>query len=689
MTCGRSLTALLAGMLTAGVCAAQAVTPSISALNPSSVPAGSGAFALSVLGSNFQNGATVFWNGLGLQTSFTSSGQLVASVPASLISSIGSATVWVVNPGDVPSSRTTLTITGPVLSVVTLSPLPSGTAGQAYAQTLAASGGVPPYTWSAGAGMPAGLVINPATGAITGTPSAVGMFSFPVQVTDSTKLVVTQNFVLTINPPPLTITTIPPLFDGIVGTAYSETFSASGGRPPYQWSIISGSSGGLALNPTSGTLQGTPQTAGTFTFTIQVADNVGARVSQSFSLTVTPPSLTILTNATLPPGVVGAVYNQQFSVIGGTSSYTWSLIAGNVPGLAFNASQAALSGAPTTPGQFSFTLQAKDSGGLTAIRTFTISIGPAPLTITTETQLSDGILGASYSFQMSAAGGVPPYTWSATGLPDGLSIDANLGTISGTTSVAQPPPFAVRVIDSARASATNQFRINVSLPPVPAVSISGLTSTVAPAQQFNLQVTLDSIFPTAISGQAILTFSPEVGIGDGTIQFSTGGTTADFTIPAGSSSSSLLAIQTGTVAGQISVSLRLQAGGQDVTPTPAPVISAHIDQAAPVIENASFTRSANGIGIQITGFATAREVTQATFNFGAASGQTLQPSASQITVPVDALFGPWFQNATNSAYGSQFVFTQSFSIQGDASAVTPQSVTLANRKGTTTFPISQ
>jgi len=149
----------------------------------------------------------------------------------------------------------------------------------------------------------------------------------------------------------------------------------------------------------------------------------------------------------------------------------------------------------------------------------------------------------------------------------------------------------------------------------------------------------------------------------------------------------VLALQTGTVAGQLSVSLRLQAGGHDVTPSPAPVLSAHIDQAAPVVQSATVTRTTNGFSIQIAGYSTSREITQAIFTFGAASGQMLQNS--QITVPVDTIFGKWYQDPATTAYGSQFVFAQPFTIQGDASAVTPQSVTLVNRKGTVTAQLGQ
>src|SRR5207237_3613174 len=69
--------------------------------------------------------------------------------------------------------------------VITLSPLQNGNTGVAYNQTITASGGFPPYTFSVLSGaLPAGLTLNSATGAITGTPTTSGTASFAIQVTD-------------------------------------------------------------------------------------------------------------------------------------------------------------------------------------------------------------------------------------------------------------------------------------------------------------------------------------------------------------------------------------------------------------------------------------------------------------------------------------------------------------------------
>jgi hypothetical protein len=89
---------------------------------------------------------------------------------------------------------------GSGLSITTTS-LPSGTAGVMYGVTLAATGGVSPYTWSVSVGsLPAGLALTPSTGAISGTPSASGTLSFTVQVTDSASASATQALSVTINP---------------------------------------------------------------------------------------------------------------------------------------------------------------------------------------------------------------------------------------------------------------------------------------------------------------------------------------------------------------------------------------------------------------------------------------------------------------------------------------------------------
>src|SRR6185312_14786581 len=222
------------------------------------------------------------------------------------------------------------------VSITSPGTLPSGTVGQSYTQTLTAAG-TPPYRWTA-AQIPAGLTLDATTGILSGTPTTAGAFSLAVQVTDAAQTSATATLGLTINPAPVTITTVSPLFTGTVGVAYAQTFSATGGKPPYSWSIVSGSTGGLTLDPNSGVLQGTPQNAGTFAFTVQVLDSSRIAATQNFSVTVNAPALVITVVAQPVTGAVGVAYNQKLPVVvnGGTQPITWTLAAGAVPGLVFD-----------------------------------------------------------------------------------------------------------------------------------------------------------------------------------------------------------------------------------------------------------------------------------------------------------------------------------------------------------------
>ena len=172
---------------------------------------------------------------------------------------------------------------------ITTTALPDATLAVAYSQTLAAAGGTTPYTWAIASGtLPAGLALTPSTGVIAGTATTAGMSTFVAQVTDAAGLVATMP--LTINVvavPTLTISTST-LADGQVGAAYGQTLVASGGTTPYVWTNIGGAlPAGLVLS-TAGNITGTPTTAGTGNFTVQVADAAGHITTRALTIVVQP-----------------------------------------------------------------------------------------------------------------------------------------------------------------------------------------------------------------------------------------------------------------------------------------------------------------------------------------------------------------------------------------------------------------
>jgi len=180
------------------------------------------------------------------------------------------------------------------LNITTSSPLPAGTVGGAYSQSLVAAGGTPPYSdWKVVGGiLPAGLSLDAANGRLAGTPTAAGTLSFTVQVKDSTGRSATKDFVLTIQAAPLLITTASPLPGGYVGQAYSQTLAASGGVAPHTWGLAEGTlPAGLTLAASSGRISGTPTAVGTSSFAIAVTDSARKTATKAFTLSIDPPAL--------------------------------------------------------------------------------------------------------------------------------------------------------------------------------------------------------------------------------------------------------------------------------------------------------------------------------------------------------------------------------------------------------------
>ncbi|WP_017170247.1 beta strand repeat-containing protein, partial [Xanthomonas phaseoli] len=182
-----------------------------------------------------------------------------------------------------------LTVAGPNL-VLPASTLPAGTAGQAYAAAIApATGGTAPYSYAVTAGaLPGGVVLDAATGGLSGTPTVSGTFTFTLTVTDSTPSPAAQasrSYALTVNAATLVLGQ-PTLPAAVRGSAYSQVLTASGGIAPYRYSIASGTlPAGLTL-ASDGTLSGTPTVQGTSSFTIAVADAGNATATQAYTFTV-------------------------------------------------------------------------------------------------------------------------------------------------------------------------------------------------------------------------------------------------------------------------------------------------------------------------------------------------------------------------------------------------------------------
>ena len=393
------------------------------------------------------------------------------------------------SPVNVVTRALSITVSAPPLLIVT-AVLTSGQINVAYNATLAGQGGTTPYTWSLKAGrLPAGLSLSSA-GVISGTPTAAGSSGFTVQLADAGTLqqVATRALTLNINSSSLSISTSS-LPDGVVGATYNAQLAATGGTPPYTWSVQPSSlPTGLTLSA-GGLLTGTPTSTDSSDVTFKVVDSAATPLTAVAPLTIriNPPTLAVSTSA-LAAGTVGTPYGATLAATGGTAPYRWTIVSGAPQAGLTLATDGTLSGTATTAGTSSFTVQVSDtqSPAATATRSLTLTINPASFNINT-TSLASGQVGNAYSATLDASGGSAPYSWSLGSgtLPAGLTLSSG-GVILGTPTAAGTSSFIVRVTDAQAPAAVATRALSLTIAP-PSLVIS--TNTVPAGTESSLYST--------------------------------------------------------------------------------------------------------------------------------------------------------------------------------------------------------
>ncbi len=549
--------------------------------------------------------------------------------------------------------------------------LPNATVGVPYAQLLSSSGGHAPYQYSLVGQLPPGLAMTQ-DGLVAGTPLFDDTFSFQIGVTDSRGAQTSQSCSVTVTAPAFKLPSVCPLPAGVTGATYNTTLPSG-----YVWSLSGTLPAGLTLSP-DGSISGTPMSASASRFLLVATDSDGNPAAQVCSLAVSRGALSV-TGCPLPDAGAGQSYQASLNALGGSAPYTFTA-SGSVPDGITVSPSGFVSGSSAVAGSYPFNVTVREAAGQTFTQACSLNVAPSVLHITTACPLPDAQLGQSYSAQVAAAGGVSPYQFEFLGyLPDGLQTASN-GRLSGTPTTLGGDAFQVRVTDAQGKTITAPCSVGVGLPDVPQIRITGFPSTVPPAAtNIAVMAQLTGAYTQPLYGQVTLDVLPNTQSTEGAanqadprLRFANGQAAMYFVIPAGSTQVTLPLVSTGTVASTVVVSLvKLGSTGVDLPLHPTPVIFS-IAPVAPVITSACYTATSTGVNVQVNGYSTTRELTQANVTIG----------TNQFQTDVSGIAAAYFSAPETIRAGGSFALTLPYQVDlGSNNSISSASINLSNTVG--------
>ena len=224
-----------------------------------------------------------------------------------------------------------------------------------------------------------------------------------------------------------------------IGATGSPTSYSATGLPP-----------GLTLNALTGAIDGTPSAAGTYVVPIAATNTAGTGTADLTITVAAAGAAPTITSAATAPGTVGTAIDYTVEATGSPTSYT---ATGLPPGLTLNSLTGAITGTPTAPGTYVVTVTATNSiGTSTTTVTFAIAGAGTPPVITGPSTTS-GSVGTAVTVTIGATGSGTSYT--ATGLPPGLTLNPLTGAIGGIPTTAGTYVATVTATNSSGTSTTN------------------------------------------------------------------------------------------------------------------------------------------------------------------------------------------------------------------------------------------
>jgi hypothetical protein len=377
----------------------------------------------------------------------------------------------------------------------------SSPAGTALSIKFTQSAAIGTATFTTSSTLPAGLTLDP-DGTLHGTPTQNGPFPIVVTVTDSNGCTGTNpSYTLTLTCPTITVTN-PSTSTGTAGTAFSQTFTQSGGLGTITWSKSGALPAGITLNASTGVLSGTPTVVGSFPITVTATDANGCSGSgASYNLVINCQTITV-TNPLTNSGTVNIAFSQTFTAGNTIGAVTFSTASGLPAGLTLS-SGGVLSGTPTQTGPFNIVVKATDANGCNGSgATYVLTIGCQTISVTNPSTTT-GTVNAAFSQTFTAGNTIGTVNFTtASGLPAGLSLSAG-GVLSGTPTQTGSFGIVVTATDANGCSGSGStYTLVIGCQTIPVTNPSTTTGTVsAPfTATFTSSNTIGTVSYTTASG---------------------------------------------------------------------------------------------------------------------------------------------------------------------------------------------
>jgi hypothetical protein len=347
----------------------------------------------------------------------------------------------------------TKSLTLEVLAPLVANPVdaaPAAEVGRPFDLVPTASGGKQPYAWSVAghSALPPGLVIDGATGRVSGVPTVAGPFQTALALHDANGSTMTVTFGISVAPRLAFEPATPP--DRRVGRPYRLKLAATGGVGPKTWQILEGElPRGLDLQSRTGVLSGRPVETGRFPIRVEVRDSIDALATGTLVVSVASPKLTIVTKRLADIGIARP-YKAKLRSMGGFGRLTWEIGGGKLPrGIRLDPVTGSLSGRAVEAGRFRVTVEVADSLGRSATKRLAVLVR-APRLAITAWRLATGRVDRAYRARLDSKGGLGRLRWTvARGrLPRGLRLDRGTGLIVGRAREAGRFRLTVSVADS-------------------------------------------------------------------------------------------------------------------------------------------------------------------------------------------------------------------------------------------------